>query len=93
MLPPASVGWHQHLTTIGDWRGTNDRPCRCLLLARTTLTDGCHLPLRPLHRALRLGAAPRAHVADVIQFPGDWRGASRLHRLFAAGTSDNRQGL
>jgi hypothetical protein len=41
---------------------------------------------RPLHRALRLGAALGADVADVIQFPGDWRGALRLHRLSAAGT-------
>ena len=44
-----------------------------------------------LHRALRLSAALRADVADVIQFPGDWRGALGLHRLFAAGTSDNGQ--
>jgi hypothetical protein len=35
--------------------------------------------LRSLHRALRLGAALGAHVADVIQFPGDWRGAVGLH--------------
>jgi hypothetical protein len=45
------------------------------------------LGLRSLHRAFRLGVAPRAHVADVIQFSGDWRGALGLHRLFAAGTS------
>ncbi len=50
------------------------------------------LPSRPLHRALRLGAALRARVADVIKLPGDWRGALGLHWLFAAGTSDNRQG-
>src|SRR5713226_10789390 len=49
--------------------------------------------LRSFHRALRLGAALRAHVADVIQFPGDWHDALGLHWLFAAGTSDNRQGF
>ncbi len=49
--------------------------------------------LRSLHRALRVGAALGAYVADVIQFPGDWRGALGLHRLFAAGTPDNRQGF
>src|SRR6266852_8226815 len=47
--------------------------------------------LRSFHRALRLGAALRADVGDVLQFPGDWRGALGLHRLFAAGTSDNGQ--
>src|SRR6266487_4983001 len=47
--------------------------------------------LRPLHRALRLGAALGTRVADVIQFSGNWRGALGLHRLFAAGTSDNGQ--
>ena len=49
--------------------------------------------LSPLHRALRLSAALRADVADVIQFPGDWRGALGVHRLFAAGTLNNRQGV
>ena len=47
--------------------------------------------LRSLYRALRLGAALRAYVADVIQFAGDWHDALGLHSLFAAGTSDNRQ--
>jgi hypothetical protein len=49
--------------------------------------------LPSLHRALCLSAALRAYVADVIEFPGDWRGALGLHRLSAAGTSDNRQGF
>jgi hypothetical protein len=47
--------------------------------------------LRPFHRALSLGTALRAHVADVIQSHGDRYAALGLHRLFAAGTSDNRQ--
>jgi len=47
--------------------------------------------MEPLYPAL--DAALRAHVADVIQFLGDWHDALGLHWLFAAGTSDNRQGF
>jgi hypothetical protein len=50
------------------------------------------LGLRSPHCALRFGATLRAHVGDVIQFPGDWHGAVWLHRLSAAGTQDNGQG-
>jgi hypothetical protein len=85
---------------------TGSSPWYALLLASYIPADGrfsrtskksripCrHLgwPSRPLHRARRLGAALGAHVADIVQFPGDWNRALGTHRLFAAGTHDDRQ--
>jgi hypothetical protein len=49
--------------------------------------------LSPFHRTLRLSAALRAQIGDVVQLLGDWRAAVGLHRLFAAGTSDDGQGF
>jgi hypothetical protein len=67
--------------TRRESEGTEDRPVGSLGL------------LRSLHRALRLGAALRAYVADVIQFPGDWHDTPGLHGISASGASDNRQGF
>src|SRR6266700_2269247 len=44
-----------------------------------------------LDSALRLGAAPQAHIDDVIERLGSWLDALSLHRHPTSGTSDNWQ--
>jgi hypothetical protein len=49
--------------------------------------------LSPFDRAPSLSAALRAHVINVIQFPGDRHTAIGAHWLSAAGAHDNGQGV